>query len=261
MRNRPRNVEAYAPIPARHVAAVLGREPAGGGGLNEIRHHGQSVGRPVVASLRDVHAPAASLGRRQAPPIGDGRPATVSPRAQIKKVRAAIPSLPRPCPVTPPKAVRRRGASHRCRVLARKAIRSGPKARPCGPPRRPRDCAPPPRSCRSPPPAGPHLARPSAVGGAPPLCVGIRSGREVVVATLRRQRCAAPRATAAPRLPPCAGPGSCPGPCRDPGRLRRPRRDNPPDLPPCCRCSIIEPALDKCKTIPTSNNLRNFLVM
>lgn len=231
MKNRPSYVEARAPFPARHVAAVLGREPASARGLDEIRHHGQSVRRPVVASLRDVHAPAASLGRGPAPTLGDGRPATVSPQAQNKIVRAAIPSLPRPCPVTPPKAVRRRGASHRCRVLARKAIRSGPMARPCGPPRRPRDCAPPPRSCRSPPPAGPHLARPSAVGGAPPLCVGIRSGREVVVATLRRQRCAAPRATAAPRLPPCAGRGSCPGPCRFPGRLRRPPEGCPSGPP------------------------------
>lgn len=101
MKRRPPYVEAYAPLPARHVAAVLGREPAGG--LNEIRHHGQSVERPVVASLRDVHAPAASLGRGRAPTLGDGRPAKVSPRAQNRMERAAIPSLPRPCPVTHPK--------------------------------------------------------------------------------------------------------------------------------------------------------------
>lgn len=98
----PQNVEACAPLPARHVAAVLGREPASGGGLNETRHHGQ-VGGPVVASLSDVHAPAASLGRDQVPPLGDGRPAKVSPRAQNRMERAAIPSLPRPCPVTHPK--------------------------------------------------------------------------------------------------------------------------------------------------------------
>ena len=102
MKRRPPYVEAYAPLPARHVAAVLGREPASGGGLNETRHHGQ-VGGPVVASLSDVHAPAASLGRAQVPPLGDGRPAKVSPRAQNRMERAAIPSLPRPCPVTHPK--------------------------------------------------------------------------------------------------------------------------------------------------------------
>lgn len=186
-----RNVEARAPIHARHLAAGFGREPANAGGLYETRPRGQVEG-PAGASLSDVHAPAASLGRVRAPPLGDGRPATVSPQAQSGMERAAIPSLPRPCPVTHPKAVRRRCASHRCRVLARKAIRSGPMARPCGPPRRPRDCAPPPRSCRSPRPVGPHLARPFALGGAPPLCVGIRSGREGVVAVLRRRRCVPP---------------------------------------------------------------------
>lgn len=102
MRSRPRYNEAYAPLPARHVAAVLGREPASAGGLNETRPRGQVEG-PAGASLWDVHAPAASLGRGPAPTLGDGRPATVLPRAQNKMVRAAIPSLPRPCPVTPPK--------------------------------------------------------------------------------------------------------------------------------------------------------------
>lgn len=176
--------------PATLRRALVGNPPTPGS--SKTRHHGQGVRRPVLASLCLYHAPAASLGRVQAPPLGDGRPARVSPQAQSGMERAAIPSLPRPCPVTHPKAVRRRCASHRCRVLARKAIRSGPMARPCGPPRRPRDCAPPPRSCRSPRPAGPHLARPYALGGAPPLCVGIRSGREGVVAVLRRRRCVPP---------------------------------------------------------------------
>lgn len=50
----PHNVEAYAPLPARHVAAVLGREPASG--LNETRPRGQ-VGGPAVASLSDITRP------------------------------------------------------------------------------------------------------------------------------------------------------------------------------------------------------------
>lgn len=91
--------------------------------------------------------------------------------------------LPRPCPVPPPEKGAPARASHRSRVVARKAIRSGPSGRPCGPPRRPRDSAASARSCRSPPPAGPHAARPSALGGGPPLFVGIRSGRKGVAGT------------------------------------------------------------------------------
>lgn len=98
-----RNVEARAPIHARHLAAGFGREPANAPGSSKTRHHGQGVRRPVLASLCLYHAPAASLGRVRAPPLGDGRPATVSPQAQSGMERAAIPSLPRPCPVTHPK--------------------------------------------------------------------------------------------------------------------------------------------------------------
>lgn len=174
MKRRPPYVEAYAPLPARHVAAVLGREPASGGGLNETRPRGQ-VGGPAVASLSDVHAPAASLGRAQVPPLGAGRPAKVSPRAQNRKERAAIPSLPRPCPVTPPRAVllvlltlSRLGAPRTASLSSAASASVGRRSSPfVAVVARPR-------------PAGPHLARPSALGGAPPLCVGIRSGREVV---------------------------------------------------------------------------------
>lgn len=53
--------------------------------FRETCPRGLCVGRPAVASFCDVHAPAASLGRRQAPPLGDGLAATVSPRAQFQR--------------------------------------------------------------------------------------------------------------------------------------------------------------------------------
>ena len=226
MKNRPSYVEARAPFPARHVAAVLGREPASARGLDEIRHHGQSVGRPVVASLRDVHAPAASLGRGPAPTLGDGRPATVSPQAQNKIARAAIPSLPRPCPVTPPKAVllvlltlSRLGAPRTASLSSAASASVGRRSSPfVAVVARPR-------------PVGPHLARPFALGprSAPLRRHPLRAGG--------RRRCAPPPALgralrpAPSRPPPCAGRGSCPGPCRFPGRLRRPPEGCPSGPP------------------------------
>ena len=185
-----RNVEAHAPIHARHLAAGFGREPASAGGLYETRPRGQVEG-PAGASLSDVHAPAASLGRVRAPPLGDGRPATVSPQAQSRQERAAIPSLPRPCSVTHPKRCGgvARHFSPPCGAQGYTERADGPALRAT---RSSRDSAPPPRSRRSPRPVGPHLARPYALGGAPPLCVGIRSGREGVVAVLRRRRCVPP---------------------------------------------------------------------
>ena len=53
--------------------------------FRETCPRGLCVGRPAVASFCDVHAPAASLGRRQAPPLGDGLAATVSPQAQFQR--------------------------------------------------------------------------------------------------------------------------------------------------------------------------------
>lgn len=179
MRSRPRYNEAYAPLPARHVAAVLGREPASAGGLNETRPRGQVEG-PAGASLWDVHAPAASLGRGPAPTLGDGRPATVLPRAQNKMVRAAIPSLPRPCPVTPPKK-RCSSCSSRSPASARRGpLRSPPRLRP----RSVGDRRPSSRSSLGLALSGRTLRGPLRSARAPPLCVGIRSGRVVVVAAL-----------------------------------------------------------------------------
>ena len=58
--------------------------------FRETCPRGLCVGRPAVASFYDVHAPAASLGRRQAPPLGDGvevRRITVGGRMLGKSVR------------------------------------------------------------------------------------------------------------------------------------------------------------------------------
>lgn len=161
---------------------------------------------------------------RPTPGCGGGRPATVSPQAHFELARAAIPPLPRACPVPHPKKVRRCRASHRCRVVARKAIRSGPggpglAGLAVGPviarPRRGRAArlGLPGRTLRGPSPSA--AARPFASASAP-------GGGEVRACPPLR-RGAAPCTTAAPRPPPCAGPGSCPGPCRD-RRLRRPLR-------------------------------------
>lgn len=165
-----------------------------------------------------LHAPAASLGRAQVPPLGAGRPAKVSPRAQNWKERAAIPALPRPCPVTPPVAVllglltlsglgAPRTASLSSAASASVRRRSSPVVAVVARPR----------------PVVPHDARPSALGhrSAPlrrhPLRAGGRR-RGAPPPALGRALCPAPS-----RPPPCAGRGSCPGPCRFPGRLRRPR--------------------------------------
>lgn len=186
-----RNVEAHAPIHARHLAAGFGREPANARLQQDPPPRARREAARVGVSL-SLSRPC-GLARAGTSPAARRRAARNGIAAGAKRDGAGRYSVaPSALPRDPPEAVRRRCASHRCRVLARKAIRSGPMARPCGPPRRPRDCAPPPRSSRSPRPVGPHLARPCALGGAPPLCVGIRSGREGVVATLRRRRCVPP---------------------------------------------------------------------
>ena len=55
--------------------------------------------------LSTVFTPLRPRSPRLTPGFGGGLAATVSPQAQIIKVRPAIPPLPRPCPVTPPPAV------------------------------------------------------------------------------------------------------------------------------------------------------------
>lgn len=141
-------------------------------------------------------------------------------RVGAGRYSAAPSGLPR----VPPKKVRRCRASHRCRVVARKAIQSGPggpglAGLAVGPviarPRRGRAArlGLSGRTLRGPSPSA--AARPFASASAP-------GGGEVRACPPLR-RGAAPCTTAAPRPPPCAGPGSCPGPCRD-RRLRRPLR-------------------------------------
>lgn len=53
--------------------------------LRETCPRGLCVVRPAAASFYGVHAPAASLERRQAPLIGGGLAATVSPQAQFQR--------------------------------------------------------------------------------------------------------------------------------------------------------------------------------
>ena len=169
-------------------------------------------------------------------------------------VRAAIPSLPRPCPVTPhPKAVllvlltlSRLGAP---RTASLSSAASASVGRRSSPLRRGRRSASPPVGHLRGPCARPALR--------PPL-------RRHPLRASGRRRCAPPpalgralRPAPLPSPPARASSARALAPCR----LRRPRRVAPPASLPCCRCSIIEPAPDKCKTIPTSNNLRNFLVM
>lgn len=238
MKRRPPYVEAYAPLPARHVAAVLGREPASGGGLNETRPRGQ-VGGPAVASLSDVHAPAASLGRAQVPPIGDGRPAKVSPRAQNWMERAAIPSLPRPCPVTHPKrcggvALHIGAACWRARLYGAgrwPGLAGHPVGPVIAPHRRGRAArlGLPGRTLRGPPPSA--APRPFASASAP----GGRASSLAPPPALRR-----PASDGGAPSPALRGPGFLPGPLP---RSRPPPaapEGGPPDLPIPCGCSIID---------------------
>lgn len=239
MKRRPPYVEAYAPLPARHVAAVLGREPASAGGLNETRHHGQSVERPVVASLSDVHAPAASLGRGRAPTLGAGRPAKVSPRAQNWMERAAIPSLPRPCPVTHPKrcggvALHIGAACWRARLYGAgrwPGLAGHPVGPVIAPHRRGRVArlGLPGRTLRGPPPSA--APRPFASASAP----GGRASSLAPPPALRR-----PASDGGAPSPALRGPGFLPGPLP---RSRPPPaapEGGPPDLPIPCGCSIID---------------------
>lgn len=187
--------------------------------LHETCLRGLCVVRPAAASFSEVHAPAASLGRRSTPPLGDGLAATVSPQAQFERCGqpfrrslglAPCPALSgAPCAAhaLPPRPAADRFALLRGLCLGRSAITALRRG-----------------SCRSPRPATAHYARRSALGGSVPLYVGIRSGR---VRVLRfapvpgvRSRGFAP---APVRPPPCAGAGSCPRPCRLPGSasLRR----------------------------------------
>lgn len=135
-----------------------------------------------MASLSDVRAPAPSLAtacaglRRRAARKGIAAGA-------IRSVRAAIPPLPRACPATRPK--RCSSGSSRSPASARRGpLRSPPRLRP----RSVGDRRPSSRSSRAPRPVGPHLARPFALGGSPPLCRGIRSGRAGFVAALLSRR-------------------------------------------------------------------------
>lgn len=126
--------------------------------------------------------------------------------------------LPRPCPVTPPSKVRR-SARHigpawwRARLYGA-ALRAGLAGHPVGPviarPRRGRAARLrlPGRTMRGPPPSA--AARPCLSASAP----GGRAWR----ARPPRRRGAAPLATAAPRIPPCAGPGFWPGPLPTAGK-------------------------------------------
>lgn len=178
--------------------------------LYETRPRGLCVGRPAEPDFRDVHAPAASLGRKQVPPCGGGLAAPVSPRAQLCKCgQLSRRSLGlAPCPThcgapraphaLPPRPAADRSALLRGLRLGRSAI----VARRRG-------------SLRSPRPTAAHSARRSALGGARPSCVGIRSGRARLLRCApspgARSRGSAP---APSRPPPCAGAGSCPRPCR-----------------------------------------------
>lgn len=124
---------------------------------------------PWSAFFLVPHAPAASLASAK-PGCGGGRPALCR-RSAKRVVRAAIPPLPRPCPVTPPRsgtACARFTAASRCGAQGYTERAPGPGL--VGHPSS-RDPAPPPWSCRSPQPVGSHHARPFAFGGAPPfLC-------------------------------------------------------------------------------------------
>lgn len=159
--------------------------------------------------------------------------------------------LPRPCPVPPPEKVRR-SARHigsawwRARLYGA-ALRAGLAGHPVGPviarTRRGRAARLrlPGRTMRGPPPSA--AARPCLSASAP----GGRAWR----ARPPRRRGAAPLATAAPRIPPCAGPGFWPGPLPTAGKPAIPLPTGPhagqrstsiitPQLAESLECSIIE---------------------
>ena len=140
--------------------------------LRETCPRGLCVGRPAGTSFCDIHAPAASLGRRQAPPLGGGLAATVSPQAQIQRCGqpfrrslglAPCPThrgAPRAAHALPPRPAADRFALLRGLRLGRSAIAAQ---------RRGFRRAPPPDA----PPPAPRVAR----GGSAPPCVRRRAGR------------------------------------------------------------------------------------
>ena len=134
---------------------------------------------------------------RHPPGCGGERPATVSPQAPIELVRAAISPLPRACPVPHPKRCSLCGS--RSPASARRGpLRSPPRLRP----RSVGDRRPASRSSLGLALSGRPMRGPSRSAHAPPLCVGIRSGRPVVVAALLLRRSVARFAL----LPPVARP-------------------------------------------------------
>lgn len=120
---------------------------------------------------------------RHAPGYGGGRPAKVSPQAQFDRCG---PLFRRSLGLAPcPTHKRCSSSSSRSPASARRGpLRSPPRLRPRSVGDRRRSS----RSSRAPRPAGPHLARPGALGGSPPFCRGIRSGRAGIVAALLSRR-------------------------------------------------------------------------
>ena len=202
-----------------------------------------------------LHAPAASLGRAQVPPLGAGRPAKVSPQAQNMKARAAIPALPRPCPVTPPRAVllglltlsglgAPRTASLSSAASASVRRRSSPVVAVVARPR----------------PVVPHDARPSALGrrSAPLRRHPLRAGG--------RRRGAPPPALGRalrllPRVPRPARAGvPAPALADSPGASGAPGV-SPSGPPEIIGGSKIEPLFYNCKAVATLDNPRNLLII
>ena len=181
-----------------------------------LRRPSSDATRPCALACHGLRRAAAAFARRRQSCSAD------SPAGERRSLGLA------PCPTQK----RCSSCGARSPASARRGpLRSPPRLRP----RSVGDCRPSSRSSLGLALPGRTLRGPPRSAGAPPLCVGIRSGRSVVVAALLRPcvsasapggRSSSLRSTAGARSrgfapspswpPPCAGPGSCPGPCRPP---------------------------------------------
>lgn len=154
--------------------------------------------RPVEAGMRPATA-VLSCGARDGVSLGCSRPCALACLGMRRATAAGGPqryrrrrnsigagrcsAAPSGLPRVPP--MRCSSGSSRSPASARRGpLRSPPRLRPRSVGDRRRSS----RSSRAPRPAGPHLARPGALGGSPPFCRGIRSGRAGIVAALLSRR-------------------------------------------------------------------------
>ena len=181
-----------------------------------LRRPSSDATRPCALACHGLRRAAAAFARRRQSCSAD------SPAGERRSLGLA------PCPTQK----RCSSCGARSPASARRGpLRSPPRLRP----RSVGDCRPSSRSSLGLALPGRTLRGPPRSAGAPPLCVGIRSGRSVVVAALLRRRSVArlrPFSLASPAL---RGPGFLPGPLPTAGSAGvtlLPTPGRPPGWPP-----------------------------